>query len=612
MRQAFRVLVCLMAVLCTASAMGKQVLAEIEQLSFLAQESTTPPAATLPGWQPRSLPDDWDNSRPDLGGNGWYRAEFGLDNPPQNAWGVYLPRLRMNAAVYVNETFIGDGGAFEEPIARNWNRPLYFTVPTDLLRAGSNVLHIRLRGDPNLHAGLFGLEVGPDQELRPVYEQRFFLKITLNQAMLVGTLLMAALMGLLWLRRPQETVYGWFALTSLLWAANSTHFFVRDLPFDTWTWEWFAQTTTDWFAVLLAILIHRYYGLRRPWLERVFLGYAVAGTLWLSTVELERMFAVANVLHGGAVIIIAYAVALAFWRAWRERRTDGIVLALGFGAQAALGLHDWLLQLGLWGHENWYLLHYGSPLFLAVMAWLLASRFVRALNESEALNTRLEQRVAEEKDKLESSYREMHTLQRAQVVAEERERIMRDLHDGLGGQLVSALAIAQQGGADMTSVQQTLRDALDDLRLVIDSLDPAEGDLLVLLGTVRGRLEPRLAQQGLRFEWQVRDLPQIPGFTPEKALQVLRIIQEAIANVLKHAHARTVTVRTGTETGSGALPGIFIEVMDDGVGLQAAAPSGRGLANMRNRAARIGARLDVTPRERGTSVRLWLPLPAAA
>ena len=364
--------------------------------------------------------------------------------------------------------------------------------------------------------------------------------------------------------------------------------------------------------MLLAILIHRYYGLRRVWLERAFLGYALLGTLWLSTVGLERMFAHANVLHGGAVVIIAYAVTLAFWRALRERRADGIVLALGFGVQAALGLHDWLLQLGLFGHDNWYLLHYGSPVFLAVMAWLLSSRFVRALNESEALNARLEERVAEEKGKLETSYRAMHELQRAQVVAEERERIMRDLHDGLGGQLVSALAMAQQRGAEMASVQQTLRDALDDLRLVIDSLDPAEGDLLVLLGTVRGRLEPRLAQQGLRFEWQVRDLPAIPGFTPEKALQVLRIIQEAIANVLKHAQARTVTVRTGTDAAGGALPGVFIEVVDDGIGLQAAATAGRGLANMRSRAARIGAKLDVLARDRGTSVRLWLPLPAAA
>ena len=238
------VLLGLAAALSVAAALAKAPF-QVGELWFIADPATTPPADSLSGWQRRALPDDWDDSQPDRGGNGWYRAEFRLEAPAREAWAVLLPRLRMNAAVYVNGAFLGDGGRFEEPIARNWNRPLYFTVPADLLRAGANTLHIRLLGDPNLHAGLFGLSVGPDRELRPEYEQRFFLKVTLNQAMFVTTLLMAALMGLLWLRRPQDTVYGWFALTSLLWAANSTHFFVRDLPFDTWTWEWFAQTTTD-------------------------------------------------------------------------------------------------------------------------------------------------------------------------------------------------------------------------------------------------------------------------------------------------------------------------------------------------------------------------------
>ncbi|MGH8530639.1 MAG: sensor histidine kinase, partial [Nevskiales bacterium] len=371
------------------------------------------------------------------------------------------------------------------------------------------------------------------------------------------------------------------------------------------------QTTTDWFVVLMAILIHRYYGLRRVWLERGMLGFGLTSTLLLATTELDNMFAVANLLHGVAVLLATYVFLLTASRAWRGRRSDEIVLALGFGAQSLLGLHDWLLQLGLWGHENWYLLHYGSPLFLMVMAWLLSSRFIHALAETETLNAELEQRVERKRRQLEESYASMQALQREQVVAEERERIMRDLHDGLGGQLVSALAIAQRG--EGLAIQQTLREALDDLRLVIDSLDPMEGDLPVLLGSVRGRLEPQLTQQGLRFEWQVQDMPAIPGFGPDKALQVLRILQEAIANILKHAKARTVTVRTGTEPAiEGRLAGVFIEVLDDGVGLQPAASHGRGLNNMQSRAERIGGRLQVQAQAKGTSVRLWLPLPAAA
>ncbi|MGH8530191.1 MAG: hypothetical protein ACRETN_10220, partial [Nevskiales bacterium] len=156
---------------------------------FLLQPGSSPPAADVPGWQARTVPDDWDKSQPGVGGNGWYRFALKLDSAPQDSWAVYLPRLRMNAAVHANGVLLGDGGAFEEPIARNWNRPLYFTVPAGLLRAGDNLVHIRLLGDPNLHAGLFGLHIGPDAELRSQYERRFFLKITLNQAMFVTTLM---------------------------------------------------------------------------------------------------------------------------------------------------------------------------------------------------------------------------------------------------------------------------------------------------------------------------------------------------------------------------------------------------------------------------------------
>ncbi|HWY24027.1 MAG TPA: 7TM diverse intracellular signaling domain-containing protein, partial [Nevskia sp.] len=370
------------ALLLAAAARADGGVLQIRSALFLPGESATPPLAQTPGWQSRKLPDDWSFSQPGQGGVGWYRAGFELAAVPDRLWAVYVPRLRMNAAVYVNGRFVGDGGRFDEPVARNWNRPLYFLIPAELLQAGSNTLDLRVTGSANVHAGLFGLEAGPDAELRPSYERRYFLKVTLNQALFVATLLMAALMGMLWLRRRQDSIYGWFALVSLLWAAHSTHFFVRDLPLTTWQWEWFAQASTDWFAVLLAVLVHRYYGLRRVRLERLMLAYAAVSAAVLACFSLEHMFAVANTLHFGAVLIGAYVLLLAAHRAWLQPRSDEIVLAIGFGAQSALGLHDWLLQLGVWDQNHWYLMHYGSSGLFLVIAWLLSSRFVRSLGET--------------------------------------------------------------------------------------------------------------------------------------------------------------------------------------------------------------------------------------
>jgi signal transduction histidine kinase len=129
--------------------------------------------------------------------------------------------------------------------------------------------------------------------------------------------------------------------------------------------------------------------------------------------------------------------------------------------------------------------------------------------------------------------------------------------------------------------------------------------------SLRRTLIYKTAGRGLRFDWQVKDVPTIGGFGPEMALQILRIVQEAFANVLKHARATTITVRSG-ETNGAAPPGVFLDISDDGRGI-GPGTGGRGLDNMRWRARSIGGTLDVTSAGgQGTSVHLWLPLRPAA
>lgn len=223
-------------------------------------------------------------------------------------------------------------------------------------------------------------------------------------------------------------------------------------------------------------------------------------------------------------------------------------------------------------------------------------------------HTDLERRIAEKHAELERNYARLRRLEHAQVLTAERERMMRDMHDGVGGQLVAALAVAENDTTEPAKISAMLRAALDDLRLMIDSLDPADEDLAAILGMLRGRMEPRLAGCGLRFRWQVDDVPPIPGLGPQMILQVLRILQEALCNCMKHARARTVTVKANRAVDPEGAPCVCVEVSDDGVGLPAEIREGRGLGNMRRRAQGIGARLEIAAAQPGTAVRLWLPL----
>src|SRR5262249_37707288 len=144
-------------------------------------------------------------------------------------------------------------------------------------------------------------------------------------------------------------------------------------------------------------------------------------------------------------------------------------------------------------------------------------------------------------------------------------------------------------------------------RLAIDSLKPLGDDLNALLANFRYRFENRLAAAGLRLRWSIDQLPRDPKLTPETILQIMRILQEAISNVLKHAHAHRPCVVARYDTVSHE---IRLQISDDGRGFdRKSSIAGEGLSSMTARADRLGARLDIVSDQRvGTHVLLILPL----
>jgi signal transduction histidine kinase len=236
---------------------------------------------------------------------------------------------------------------------------------------------------------------------------------------------------------------------------------------------------------------------------------------------------------------------------------------------------------------------------VAALGWLVLARSYRRLREGEAMRRELAVREREVRE----SYEKLRELERSRAVAKERERLMRDMHDGTGGQLASALAVARGGGADPKAVVGILQEALDDLRLTIESLDPEARDVPSVLGMMRATLERRIVPAGLRLVWRVGEAGGDRALEPEAALHLIRIVQEAVTNTIKHAGARTVTIQTR----AGPDAGFVVEMMDDGAGYTDLAKPGRGLDNMRARAQAMGGRVEVRSSEAGTVVSLSVP-----
>jgi signal transduction histidine kinase len=200
---------------------------------------------------------------------------------------------------------------------------------------------------------------------------------------------------------------------------------------------------------------------------------------------------------------------------------------------------------------------------------------------------------------------------------EERRRLRRDLHDGLGPTLASQVLLAgtarrvlatdpATSNALLAEIETDLQRALADLRGLVYNLRPPALDELGLVGAIRARIARLAASSALAFEVHLPcDGPCVLPAAVEVA--ALRIVDEALTNVLRHARARTCRVRLEV---SEALE---IEVVDDGVGLQVETPgerpAGVGLSSIRDRAAELGgaAYVERVPAG-GTRVIARLPL----
>lgn len=186
------------------------------------------------------------------------------------------------------------------------------------------------------------------------------------------------------------------------------------------------------------------------------------------------------------------------------------------------------------------------------------------------------------------------------ALARERERIYADLHDDLGARL---LQLVYQ--APTPELAGLARAALGDLRGVVSRSRGAAGSLLEVLSEMQIEAHARLDAASIELTWRQE------GFDDEaldaaQALQLFRIVREAINNVIRHAGASAISVRVVRHASA-----LRLELTDDGGGIASDAAPGRGTENMRARAADL--RGDITWRGAtagGTRVILSLPLGA--
>jgi signal transduction histidine kinase len=209
---------------------------------------------------------------------------------------------------------------------------------------------------------------------------------------------------------------------------------------------------------------------------------------------------------------------------------------------------------------------------------------------------------------------------------EERRRLRRDLHDGLGPQLASqALTLdvvakrlrddPERAAALLLAAREQMQQAVGDIRDLIYGLRPPVLDDLGLNGAIAEFVD-RLRQQPASPQFNLQLPPQETHLPAAVEVAAYRIVQEALTNVLRHAHAKTCTIHMAVSAASATLSTagepaqLRLTISDDGVGIAADQLSGVGLQSMRERSEELGGQLTITA-ERSGGTRIVAVLPIA-
>lgn len=576
------------------------------EADFVTSDSPRPPPDGA-AWKRVRLPDNWHLSRPEARGAGWYRIELPLTDVPRSVYGIFLPRDSAAAiGFWLNGSIIG-GTQRPDVVVRQNHQPYLTGAPPALFRPGRNVLHIRVQANPDLHQGLTRVWFGYTGELRAIWLKYNKLHVLLVVAFGLVSLAAGAAALALWSRARRDLAVFWFGLSALLLGAPTlAGFAFGPLPPGP-TLELWRLVQAYAYAPALAIgALHLADAASRGRSMAIWLLFALGlavpaalGEKWLAAAFAFLGVPVVLLLAASIVLMIARSGS-ALWL--RAAAAGALAIAI------ALAVHDLAHWLGWIDFDRLALLPFAAPALTVSVGALLAARHlgaVRELAESKAL---LEQRVAERTMEIEQAHEHLRTLEAEQATVRERQRIMADMHDGLGASLVGLLGAVQTGSAGRAELERRAHAALQELRLAVDSLDTPPGDLNMALGTVRHRLRDPIEASGVAFDWQVAELPKLEHLGPSRILHLQRILFEAVSNALRHAGATRIAVAATADADA-----VEVSVTDDGRGLHGAGTSGgRGLMIMQRRASALGGSLEIRSPGAGTRITLRIPLAEAA
>jgi signal transduction histidine kinase len=547
-----------------------------------------------------------------------FEIPFKISGQMDQPYGLYLARVGNSAEIWLNESLLVELGDIHESNSADYSKaPQYVTIPAGLLLR-ENLIRVHVRADGGRRGGLSSLVIGPDDEVRPLYAQAYRWRMSASLVVAIFSLLVGTIALVLWATQTdpgsdthvRDSIYLSAGVAEFCWALRVGDIAIDHPPLPWPAWGVIVTAAFAGWICCIAMFCHHAAGWHRhpsmPWM-RLTLWSLFGSSILASSLAytLHQPLFLTAWLGCANLFFIGYAtVYLA--KALRAPTTARVLVGLAGAVNVMVGVRDWIaIRIsGDYSQSTW--IRYSSVLFGLALGYIVIMRFRSATAQARDLMVNLSARVSEKERELSLSYERLEQMAREQERVSERSRILRDMHDGVGSHISSAIRQLESGKADGNQVLQTLRDSLDQLKLSIDAMSLVPGDVTALLAGMRYRLEPRFAASDVELQWHVDEIATVRGLDGAAMRHLQFMVLEALSNVLQHAQARVLRIEAHAR-GEGAR----LKIIDNGRGFDLARPLRQGLLSMHERAAAIGATLSLESQPGRTVVDILLSGKAA-
>lgn len=534
--------------------------------------------------------------------NGLHHATFRITvknaDFPKGLPAIYLPQFSDAMVIWANGKAVSPDRSRGTRFNQNWNRPYYASFSRDYLEGEETEFVIYLKSHEFARVSLYPLYLGRAANLEFTAQIRHLQRlgwVRLGHAFALAASL--AMMGL-WLMRRHDRSFLWLSLICLTSFFLATQLTAPNLfnVFDRWwsVWNSAMMLCAYGFLRLVMLMLTDY----RPGPSRVFLGLVLLFSAAAFALPTEYFRAGSIAICALCAAMAVYLLSLYFFN-WAKLNLWHRLHIPVLGAIGGAALAEFIY---IHVDPHWVKTHSANLALIMLHSGLFISLVIqlgRTLSRYEGLTDSMLDTINTRTKELALAQQRVADAEKAHAVDEERRRIMLDLHDGVGGQLVNILSYLSQSETRDPLVHSSLEEALRDMALVIDSLEGAD-DLGVMLGSLRQRMDPLLTRHGKTLTWDVSGTPTTNNVDGSMALNVVRIVQECITNAVKHSNGDKFKVHIDqnkviiSDNGKGFDPKIIAQ--------KSGVSSGLGLRGMQKRANENGLGLDIQSQSTGTVI----------